>query len=345
MTHGNRHDLRRITRRQFLRRLGLTTGAALVAPASLRAEHPDFEPFTFVQLSDTHVGRSALALRTLARAIEAVASLQPTPDFLVITGDLAERAPRHYRAFFDVLGRLPVPHYLVPGNHDVGNRISERTLHYTERYREMVGPDRYTFDIGTSAAHARFIVLNSLFMRPWAAMGRNRRDALAAVVEEQWTWLEEQLRRSESPDDGTLSVFVCLHHPLFSTGPAQRLASYLTTTMKAKERMLELCTRHRVQALLSGHAHRSRVCHYRDVALINSPSVFWNTPEFPGGPLPLGFRVFEVKSSEVSWRYKTLDTTGISDLRVKLAKQSHSSGEWVRSLEGHAWNPRALTES
>jgi len=82
-----------ISRRTFLRTLGLTTGAALVGSRLLYAEHPAFEPFTFVQMSDPHVGSSVQAEKTFRRAIASVEALRPPPAFLLITGDLAAKNP------------------------------------------------------------------------------------------------------------------------------------------------------------------------------------------------------------------------------------------------------------
>jgi len=336
--HGSGHL---ITRRAFLRTLGLTTGAALVTRQFLYAEHPAFEPFTFVQMSDAHVGKPKAA-GTFRRAIESVEALRPRPEFLLITGDLAEKRRRNRRQFRDILAGTRVPVHLVPGNHDVGNRISERSLALVGRYRETYGDDRYAFTVGEPGTHALFLVLNSLWMRPWGTTSRKRRRKLTEHIDTQWQWFETQLDASRNGEHPATSVFVCLHHPPFTNRPQQRLASYLTITMKAKRRLLALCVKHKVQAVLTGHVHRSHLHTYRGVQLINSPSVFWNTPRLGGGKVPLGYRVFHVRGDGIDYRYKTLDIRDLAPYRVKTMKQAPGDGDFYAALDGHAGNPRAL---
>ena len=340
MTPGNAKKHRAITRRKFLQRLGLTTGAALVGRQLLYAEHPEFQPFTFVQMSDMHIGKPK-AEETFRRAVDSVEALRPRPRFLLITGDLSEKQPRHYERFLKIVTRTKVPLRLMPGNHDVGNRISERSFKLVDRYRKLIGDDRYAFTVGPPGARALFIVLNSLYMRPWGTTSKKKRAKLGEAVDAQWTWLEEQLKKSRDGDQPATSVFLCLHHPLFSNRVDQRVASYLTVTMKAKKRMLALCAKHKVQAVLTGHSHRNRVHRYRGTTLLTTPSVFWNSPELRGGKVPLGYRIFEVRSDGIAHRHKTLDIRDLGNHRVKTMKQITSDGGYFDELSGRADNPRA----
>ena len=341
MTSSDAPHHETISRRKFLRRLGLTTGAALVGRRLLYAEDPQFHPFSFVQMSDMHIGKSK-ADETFRRAVDSVEALRPRPAFLLITGDLSEKRPKHYERFLKIVSRTTLPLRLMPGNHDVGNRISRRSFRLVERYRDLIGEDRYAFTVGPRGAHAQFIVLNSLYMRPWGTAGKRRRAALAETVDAQWTWLEEQLAASAESPHPASTVFVCLHHPLFSNRVDQRVASYLTVTMKAKRRMLALCDRYRVQAVLAGHSHRNRVHTYRGTTLLTTPSVFWNSPELRGGKVPLGYRVCHVRSDGFEYRYRTLDIRDLGNHRVKTMKQVSSDGAFCDDLSGLAGNPRAL---
>src|SRR5690606_30182515 len=120
--------------------------------------------FSFVQLSDPHIGRCPKAAITFRRAIDSIEALRPRPRFLIITGDLANRKPQHYRTFKAIVRRTRVPVYFVPGNHDVGNRISDRSIQRTEQYRRTIGADYYAFSVGSPENRTLFIVLNSLYM-------------------------------------------------------------------------------------------------------------------------------------------------------------------------------------
>lgn len=68
--------------------------------------------FTFVQFSDIHS-----QMKNLKTAVEEVNRLRPA--FVVITGDLVEQGLKEeYADFREVISRLRVPWYAVPGNHE-----------------------------------------------------------------------------------------------------------------------------------------------------------------------------------------------------------------------------------
>ena len=73
-------------------------------------------------LSDLHLARGPLAVPPAAALADALAralALEPRPDCLVITGDLADTGhPDEYAALRDILRKCPVPVHLLPGNHD-----------------------------------------------------------------------------------------------------------------------------------------------------------------------------------------------------------------------------------
>ena len=81
---------------------------------------PDLDGFTFVQLSDLHVGsRPSFNLRTLHKAVDQTRPV--APDLIVITGDLVTGASR-LDELYNELRRLPACRgvFAVQGNHDHG---------------------------------------------------------------------------------------------------------------------------------------------------------------------------------------------------------------------------------
>ncbi len=78
------------------------------------------------QISDFHVPSKAKLVfglvdsRTLVqKAVAAVLRLSPLPDVVLVTGDLADGPdPEVYAFVAEELKRLPMPLYLIPGNHD-----------------------------------------------------------------------------------------------------------------------------------------------------------------------------------------------------------------------------------
>ena len=79
------------------------------------------------QLTDLHVRPAGMPAYRVAetnmlteRALRAVATRQPAPDLVVITGDLTDCGlPEEYELLAGMLSRnLPMPFHVIPGNHD-----------------------------------------------------------------------------------------------------------------------------------------------------------------------------------------------------------------------------------
>src|SRR5512147_2839437 len=152
-------------RRSFLKITGASIGIGalyhvLPAPARglagemldnlqrMNGEKPS--PFSFVQLSDAHVGFSGppdpLGTQAFERAVEMVNALPAPPDLVLFSGDLthdsenpAEHAAR-MRRFQEIAGRLRAPLVrCVPGEHDAA-------LDGGKLFRETFGDTFYSFD-------------------------------------------------------------------------------------------------------------------------------------------------------------------------------------------------------
>lgn len=76
------------------------------------------------QLSDPHIRLppdDEGSGEALAAAVRAVLALEPLPDAVVVTGDLANGATAdEYARVREALEPLPMPVHLLPGNHDAG---------------------------------------------------------------------------------------------------------------------------------------------------------------------------------------------------------------------------------
>src|SRR3954468_24889543 len=78
------------------------------------------------QISDTHIkpeGRLAFqrldTALCLARCVEHVCRLTPAPDVVLLTGDLTDAGlEEEYVRLRHLLTPLPMPVYVIPGNHD-----------------------------------------------------------------------------------------------------------------------------------------------------------------------------------------------------------------------------------
>jgi 3',5'-cyclic AMP phosphodiesterase CpdA len=206
-------------RRQFLRIAGLSLGAgalyrvapawasgdvaAAVAGEQARRNGEAVGTFSFVQLSDTHVGFAGPPnpTGTLAfeRAVEMVNALPVRPDLVLFTGDLTHESEvpgehgKRMARFKEIAGRLRVPLvHAVPGEHDAG-------LDGGALFRANFGETSYAFD----HRGVHFVAIDNV-SRAKPEVGRDRIE-----------WLKRDLARF-SP---TTPIVVFTHRPLFDLKP------------------------------------------------------------------------------------------------------------------------------
>jgi len=168
--------------------------------------------------------------RVVARAIRA-----GRPDAAVYVGDVVDdgRTDHHWRdQFWRPAPRLvaQVPMWFVPGNHD------EDAPLWLRLFCHPAGGRRWSSVIGS----ARFLGIDG--WADWSARSANLR------------WLDAELARAREP-----FVFVCDHYPAFTSTahgacgpdgePLQR------PVREARATILPLLQRHRVTAMINGHAH------------------------------------------------------------------------------------------
>jgi 3',5'-cyclic-AMP phosphodiesterase len=106
--------------------------------------------FSFVQISDSHIGFSKEAnkdvIATLQQAIAKINALERTPDFLIHTGDLSHLSkPSEFDTLDQVLKSAKVRQtFFVPGEHDM---LTDNGQQYLERYgKGTKGAGWYSFD-------------------------------------------------------------------------------------------------------------------------------------------------------------------------------------------------------
>src|SRR6516225_6169541 len=91
------------------------------------------KPIRVAQISDLHIKREGQlaygrvdTAQALARCVVALNGFDPAPDFVVITGDLADTPMlEEYQHLKQLLERLKLPFASVPGNHDARELMRE----------------------------------------------------------------------------------------------------------------------------------------------------------------------------------------------------------------------------
>jgi Icc protein len=190
--------------------------------------------FSFVQLSDSHIGFHQPANQdvagTLARAVERVNALSPQPAFVVHTGDLTHLAKaEQFATVKSILGTLRAPLVTIPGEHDV---IGDAKNYFAAFGRPDAPRGWYSWDQGG----AHFIALVNVF--DFEKMG--------VLGTEQLDWLAKDLAAQKT--DTPIVVFG--HVPLYALYPAWGW------TTDDGARALALLARFSAVTVLNGHIHQ-----------------------------------------------------------------------------------------
>ena len=256
-----------IDRRTFLRLAGASLGAGAlyrVAPAwaaedaaetaarQRAANGEEVTPFTFVQVSDTHVGFSGppnpTGTAAFERAVILINGLPHPPDLVLFTGDLTHEseAPGEHAArmkrFQEIASGIRAPVVrVVPGEHDAG-------LDGGALFRNFFGETHYSFD----HRGVHFVALDNVSR------------AKPEVGSEQLAWLRADLGRFPR----TAPIIVFTHRPLFDLRP-----DWEWFTRDGDAVMAVLAAYENV-TVLYGHIHRDDVhqgehaTHYASRSLI-----------------------------------------------------------------------------
>jgi 3',5'-cyclic AMP phosphodiesterase CpdA len=183
---------------------GVTRSMGIIDGA-LAAETTDF---TFLQISDSHVGfnrpANPNALGTLEEAIGRVKALPVKPSFMIHTGDISHISKlKEFDDADQVISQARLDVHYVPGEHDV---LDAEVKFYRERYgRGTRGAGWYSFD----ANGVHFIgLVNVIATGGFGNLG----NGLGNLGSEQLQWLEADLRDRSS----STPIVVFAHIPLWT---------------------------------------------------------------------------------------------------------------------------------
>jgi 3',5'-cyclic-AMP phosphodiesterase len=193
------------------------------------------------QISDLHIkqeGRLAYGrvdtAKALERCVAALNEIDPAPDFVVISGDLADTPTEdEYLHLRRLLSPLKLPFAGVPGNHD--SREMMRAAFPENSYAFPSGPLNQKIEIG----ELDLVLLDS------SVPGKPHGELDTATLQ----WLDATLGASSSRP-----ALVFLHHPPFISG----IWHMDRQNMRDAEDFAPIVRRHpRVQLIATGHVHRA----------------------------------------------------------------------------------------
>ena len=206
------------------------------------------------QITDVHLGfeqgdPDELNRRRLDRTLAHLAALDPLPDLLLATGDIADAGedPAAYAAFREAIAGLPFPVYPALGNHDGRSACAAA-------FPELPRPDgflQYEIDRGP----LRILVLDTL------EEGRHG----GGFCDARARWLEARL--GEAPERPTLLV---LHHPPVASGLSWMSENPDAAWMARLEAAVS--PGRQVVGAIAGHLHRPLVTRWAGTLLAVCPS-------------------------------------------------------------------------
>jgi len=220
-------------------------------------------------LSDPHLDAGALAAgpaQALHTALGRILGLVPTPDAVVITGDLVEHGdPAQYAVLRELLSDVPLPVYLVAGNHDDSHALRATFAGGPH----LAGGDstHYAVDL----PDARLLVLDSAV--PGSGAGQ--------LGAEQLAWLEAELTAHPSTP-----ALVALHHP-----PTRVGIPFLDTMgLKDADALAGVIQCHpQVVRVLAGHVHRSITAAFAGTVAMTAPSTWRQSALDMSSPGRMGY--------------------------------------------------------
>ena len=246
--------------------------------------------FTFVQISDMHVGAKEAAFN--ARYQEVIGQVNALkPAFVIHTGDALTAWSAEDAALFKEISKsLTAQTYVAPGNHDLLNMKTvgaEKAARQIAAWKQAVGPDHMSFEHEGCV----FIGLDS-----------NLWNTGYPAERVQLNWLKAQLAKSKGK-----RIFIFEHHPLFTKLPTDPNGDYYAVDNPARAEILDLLKQYRVEAVLTGHYHRTMEACFYGISFLTTPATSFSTGPDKG---MTGYSVFIVSEGGFTHRFVDLRTTG-----------------------------------
>lgn len=211
-----------------------------------------------VQITDLHVsgpeklfGKRVDSRASFERTVSRVLALNPKPDLVLLSGDLAETgAAEEYDFIAAQIARLTCPVLAVPGNHDVREEMLRKLP------RCVVEQEGGHLSFVHDEFPVRIIGLDTIV--PGKVHGE--------LSSQRLSWLDQVLsKQSRKP------TLIAMHHPPFLTG-LKAMDNY--GIKQGLDEFRRIISKHAksVAAIVCGHAHRMIVANLSGVPVLLAPS-------------------------------------------------------------------------
>lgn len=243
--------------------------------------------FSFVLIADTHVDRenlptsSPFAVNAFANArtrycIEDIKTLQGemgglAPKFVLHLGDLTHPVPAMpayataVKDFKNIVAELEIPLYLLPGNHDVGDKPVDWAPAGVVCNKYLADWDHH-FGRQFQAFHrqgVKFILINAQLINSGLEIEKIQRE-----------WLERTLLNSVNE-----RIMLFSHYPPYLSTPDEH-ENYDNLAEPGRSWLLELTKKHAIEALFSGHVHHFWYNRYESMDCYLLPSTSFTRQDY-----------------------------------------------------------------
>lgn len=206
------------------------------------------------QITDLHLGfepglPDELNRQRLDRVLKVLREIEPRPDLLLVTGDIADNGDDgdSYARFRDAIAGLPFPVRPAMGNHDTRGA-------FLDMFPDTPSEGGF-IHYAIEDLPVRILVLDTL------EPGRHG----GGFCEARAAWLEARL--DEAPERPTLIV---LHHPPIETGLSWMTENPNAAWVRRLRAVIE--KRSNIVAMISGHLHRPLVTRWAGTVLAVCPA-------------------------------------------------------------------------
>jgi 3',5'-cyclic-AMP phosphodiesterase len=207
------------------------------------------------QISDTHIALDTAdadqRIGDFERAIADINALDPRPDVIVHTGDIAHNGrPDEYAEAVRILAKAQAPVYVIPGNKD-----DRANLFSAFSPRGYLEPNSNFIDYAVESYPVRLISADTLSDRS------NKGDFCAERAERLIKLINAEQ---------TKPIAILAHHPPFEVPVGPDALNFETVEMMERLRWALQCS-DRVIAVFNGHVHRGTAGNVGNIPAIVVP--------------------------------------------------------------------------
>ena len=210
----------------------------------------------FIHLTDLHLSSNESlnkhnnfnSQKTLKKLIKKINSINPLPDFILISGDLTNSGDiKSYECLKEIISQILPPTFLAIGNHD-------KRITFNQVFNNTKSSKPYFYN--HLFEYLNLITLDT--SSPGKISGE--------ISVEQFKFLKKSL----SVNKNTPTLIMMHHPPRFS----EKSPNWISLDYKSTKNLQSILAGHNIQAILCGHLHINQVNFWHNIPVIISNGLF-----------------------------------------------------------------------